>query len=246
MTSSPLFQIEHLNAGYGESIVLSDVYLDVQQGEIVSLLGPNGAGKTTTMMAITGLLSAYGGTIRLDGHPITDKPAHKRVDLGVALSPEGRQVFPDLNVEENLLLGSFASKARASRPRNLTRVYDLFPRLAERKRQLAGLMSGGEQQMLAIGRALMSEPRLLLLDEPSLGLSPLMTELVYDTIPVIAAEGISILLVEQNTEASLAVSNRAYVLSHGRIVAAGKAEDLRDSAVLRDAFFGGALSGAAQ
>ncbi len=235
---TPLLSIEGLCAGYGESEVLRDVSLQVGVGEVVCLLGANGAGKTTAMSVISGLLAARSGTIRLDGADLLAMSPSRRVAAGVALCPEGRQVFPNLSVEENLALGSFHRAARAGRSRRLGEAYALFPRLAERRRQAAGLLSGGEQQMLAISRALMAGPRLLLMDEPSLGLSPKMVLTVFEAIRSIATTNIGILLVEQNTAAALSVAGRGYVLRQGRIVHADTQAGLRGSSVVQEAFFG--------
>lgn len=225
--SSPLLSVHGLQAGYDQSVVLEDASLDIGRGEVACLLGPNGAGKTTLMRCITGLLGIKAGDILLDGASIGGVLAHRRVDMGISLVPDGKQVFPALSVEENLILGSFPKRVRKRRQQNLDRVYSLYPRLEERRRQRAGLLSGGEQQMLALGRALMAEPRLLLLDEPSLGLAPKIIIGVFDTIVSIAALDISILIVEQNTVAALAVASRGYVLGHGRIWHSGSAEDLK-------------------
>lgn len=235
---SALLQVSGLHAGYGESAVLQGLDFEVRQGEVVCLLGANGVGKTTTMSVLTGLVSATEGRVRYDGADLLVLPSHERVKAGLALSPEGRKVFPNLTVEENLYLGSFNRNARAHRMRKLDEVYTLFPRLAERRSQSAGLMSGGEQQMLALGRALMSNPRVLLLDEPSLGLAPLVVQSVFAAIRAVAATNIAILLVEQNTHAALSVASRGYVLAAGRIVLTGDAATLRQAPELRDAFIG--------
>lgn len=235
---SALLQVSNLHAGYGESAVLQGLDFELGQGEVVCLLGANGVGKTTTMGVLSGLVPASEGRVRYDGVDLLALPTHARVESGLALSPEGRKVFPNLTVEENLYLGSFNRNARAHRMRKLDEVYALFPRLAERRTQSSGLMSGGEQQMLALGRALMSNPRVLLLDEPSLGLAPLVVQAVFAAIRAIAATNISILLVEQNTHAALSVAARGYVMSAGRIVLAGDAATLREAPELRDAFIG--------
>lgn len=235
---SALLEVRHLRAGYGDSVVLEDVSFEVKSGEVVCLLGANGAGKTTTMAALTGLLRPSGGEARLDGQDLLALPPHRRVSAGIALCPEGRQVFPNLSVMENLLLGSYNTTARPKREQRLDWVFGLFPRLRERIEQQAGFMSGGEQQMLALGRALMSCPRLLLLDEPSLGLAPKIVSEVFQTIATIAKSGISILLVEQNTVAALSVADRGYVLGGGRIAAADSAKALAQSPIVREAFMG--------
>jgi len=233
-----LLEISGLRAGYEESVVLEDVSLSIGSGEVVTLLGANGAGKTTTMRAITGLIAPSGGTIVFDGQDLLRARPERRVDLGIALCPEGRQVFPNMSVAENLLLGSFCRHARARRAEMLEQVYHLFPRLTERREQKAGLMSGGEQQMLAIGRALMACPRLLLLDEPSLGLSPKMVQLVFGSIVTIAEAGMSILIVEQNAQAAFGVARRGYVLAQGRIAASGTIAELARSGLVEQAFMG--------
>ena len=235
---TPLLGIEALSAGYGESEILHDLSLTVRLGEVVCLLGANGAGKTTTMSVITGLLPARSGRVLLDGENLLAMPPARRVAAGLVLCPEGRQVFPNLSVQDNLSLGSFHHAARAHRRRRFDEVYALFPRLLERRRQAAGLLSGGEQQMLAIGRALMAGPRLLLMDEPSLGLSPKMVLTVFEAIRSVAKADIGILLVEQNTEAALSVATRGYVLRTGRIVLEDTQAGLRGSRAVQDAFFG--------
>lgn len=234
-----MLSVTNLHAGYGDSSVLQGLNFELQQGEVVCLLGANGAGKTTTMAVLSGLIEASAGSISYDGNDLLAMPSHDRVKAGLSLSPEGRKVFPNLTVAENLVLGSFNANARAGRSAKLDEVYSLFPRLAERRAQSAGLMSGGEQQMLALGRAIMANPRLLLLDEPSLGLAPMIVQTVFEAIRKIAATNITIFLVEQNTHAALSVASRGYVMSAGRIVHAGSAADLSQSAEVRDAFIGG-------
>ncbi|MFG1193168.1 ABC transporter ATP-binding protein [Xanthobacter flavus] len=241
-----MLSVSGLHAGYGESTVLQGLDFELHRGEVICLLGANGAGKTTTMGVLSGLVAASAGRIRYDGADLLAMPSHERVMAGVALSPEGRKVFPNLTVEENLVLGSFNVNARAQRKRKLHEVYDLFPRLAERRSQSSGLMSGGEQQMLALGRALMANPRLLLLDEPSLGLAPKVVQTVFAAIRTIAATDITILLVEQNTHAALSVATRGYVMAAGRIVHAGDTTELRASPEVRDAFIGGKSARAAE
>jgi len=235
---SALLSLRGVVARYGESVAVDGIDLDVQQGEVVSLLGPNGAGKTTTMGVIAGLVPCGGGTICYDGGDLLRLPPHRRVAAGIALCPEGRQVFPNLTVEENLLLGSFHRAARRERSRTLGEMFELFPILLERRRQPAGLMSGGEQQMLAVARALMARPRLLLLDEPSLGLAPRIVVQLFDTLRRIAASSISILLVEQNARAALGVAERGYVISAGRIVQRDSAAALLTSRRMQEAFIG--------
>jgi branched-chain amino acid transport system ATP-binding protein len=246
--STPMLEIDGIQAGYKDAVAIENVSLSVAQGEVICLLGANGAGKTTTMRAVTGLIPLMKGTIRYQGEDISRMPAHDRVTAGICLSPEGRQIFPDLTVMENLVLGSFNPRARALRKQGLERVFALFPRLLERTSQAAGSMSGGEQQMLAIGRAMMGQPKLLALDEPSLGLSPKMVTTVFESIRTIANSGITILLVEQNTRAALTVAQRGYVLSTGRVVHQGTVEELARSEMVQKAFIGSAhlLSGGRQ
>lgn len=235
---TPLLNVEGLRAGYDDSVVLQNISLTVNEGEVVALLGANGSGKTTTMRAITGLINPSSGSIKFAEQDLLVVEAHKRVELGIALSPEGRQVFPNISVEENLFLGSFCPRARPHRKQSLQSVYELFPKLAERRMQKAGLMSGGEQQMLAVGRSLMSKPRMLLLDEPSLGLSPLMVQVLFGAIAQVAKSGISILLVEQNAQAAFAVARRGYAISMGRVTASGTIAELTQSGALQSSFLG--------
>jgi ABC-type branched-subunit amino acid transport system ATPase component/ABC-type branched-subunit amino acid transport system permease subunit len=223
----PELEVRGLSAGYGEAQVLREVSFKLERGEVVCLLGPNGAGKTTLTRALMGLLPSR-GEVLFRGASLTGEPPHVRVEKGLALVPEGRQVFPNLTVEDNLLLGAYVERARRSRAAKLEEVYSLFPRLSERRHQQAGLMSGGEQQMLALGRAMMSEPKLLILDEPSLGLAPKVIITVFDAVKKIAATGISILIVEQNAFAALSVAHLFYVLGHGRIVRSGEKENIEE------------------
>jgi branched-chain amino acid transport system ATP-binding protein len=240
--TTAILELDTIRAGYNDAIAIENISLAVGQGEVVCLLGANGAGKTTTMRVVTGLIPLLSGAIRYNGEDISHMPAHERVTAGICLSPEGRQVFPDLTVMENLSLGSFNRRARPNRKQSLERVLTLFPKLHERRSQAAGLMSGGEQQTLAIGRALMGEPKLLALDEPSLGLSPKMVSTVFESIQTIAKSGITILLVEQNTRAALAIAQRGYVLSAGRVVHEGAATDLAQSEMVQKAFVGAAFT----
>ena len=236
---SASLSVRAIRAGYGGSTVLRDVSFEVAGGEAVCLLGANGAGKSTTMGVLTGLVPCQSGQVLFDGADLLGMPSHERVLRGLVLSPEGRKVFPNLTVEENLVLGSYNRDARAGRAARLAGIYDLLPRLKERRRQRAGLMSGGEQQMLAIGRAVMAKPRLLLLDEPSLGLSPKMVLTVFEAIRTLArTANLTVLLVEQNTQAALSVATRGYVMANGRIVHAGPSEGLGDAVALREAFMG--------
>jgi branched-chain amino acid transport system ATP-binding protein len=235
---TPILELANVRAGYGESVVLQDLSLSVGEGEIVCLLGANGAGKTTTTRVVSGLMDAWAGDVRYAGKSLLAVPAHKRVEAGICLSPEGAQVFANFTVRENLLMGSYTPKAQKQREQSMRDVFGLFPRLEERREQKAGLMSGGEQQMLAIGRALMGCPRLLMLDEPSLGLAPKIVLDVYAAVAKIAERGLSILFVEQNVRAALLVAHRGYVLANGRIVAAGTSAELERDLHVREAFLG--------
>jgi branched-chain amino acid transport system ATP-binding protein len=222
-----LLQLEDFSCGYGEIIAASGLSFAVEAGQILALLGPNGAGKTSTILAVMGHVQIKAGTLSVDGRDITRLPALKRAELGLALVPEGRRLFSDLTVAENLTVGGY-SRSRADEKRNLARAFDLFPRLAERRGQLAASLSGGEQQMLAIGRALMSAPRLLLVDELSLGLMPKMVDLCLDALRKLnQEEGLTIVLVEQNTERALSVAQQVCVLASGRSVFTGSAENAR-------------------
>jgi branched-chain amino acid transport system ATP-binding protein len=232
-----VLEVRSLRAGYGAIEVLRGVDLIVGAGEIVALLGSNGAGKSTLNNNVSGLYRPFGGTIAFDGQAIAGAPSMRIVDAGLVQVPEGRRVFPNLSVRENLELGSYR-RGRAARAKNLERVLAVFPRLNERMTQLAGTLSGGEQQMLAIGRGLMSEPRLLILDEPSLGLSPLLVEEMFTLIGRLNRDGLAILLVEQNVVQSLAVAHRAYVLENGRIALSGAAAELAEHPELRRSYLG--------
>ncbi|TKB26636.1 ABC transporter ATP-binding protein [Desulfopila sp. IMCC35006] len=237
MTSEEiLFKISDLEVSYGSIAAIKGISLQVRKGEIVTILGSNGAGKTTTMRAISRLIKAESGSIMFKGHELTRLPAHKVVSLGISHSPEGRRVFNILSVEENLLLGAY-TKSKVDQE-ILSWVYDLFPRLKERKSQLAGTLSGGEQQMLAIGRALMSQPELLLLDEPSLGIAPILVKAIFAQIKKIAAKGVTVLLVEQNARAALKLADRGYVLEVGKIVFSGQSEELLNSPRIQEAYLG--------
>lgn len=234
---SALLSVADLKAGYGPFPVLHGAGLDVDAGEIVALLGSNGAGKSTFNNNVSGIYTPWAGRVRFDGEDIAGLPADRIVERGLIQVPEGRRVFPNLSVRENLELGAYR-RGRKGRAANLARVLETFPRLAERLAQEAGTLSGGEQQMLAIGRGLMAEPRLLILDEPSLGLSPLLVEEMFALIGRLNADGLSVLLVEQNVVQSLAVAHRAYVMENGRIVLSGRAADLADDPELRKAYLG--------
>ena len=231
-----MLEVNGLDAGYGDVQVLFGASLAVSEGEVVALLGSNGAGKTTLIRAVTGLIRPWAGSVSFAGGRIDALTAHEVVDRGIACVPEGRQVFPQMSVEENLLLGSFLRRARRNRARNLERIFALFPRLLERRKQDAATLSGGEQQMLAIGRALMSEPKLLLLDEPSLGLAPVVVQMMFRTIAEIGKQGITVLMVEQNVQRTLRLADRAYVLEQGRIVLEGTGAALMQDPQVRKAY----------
>lgn len=233
-----MLEVRSLDAGYGDVQVLSGLSLAVQEKEIVTLLGSNGAGKTTTLRSIMGLIPPRKGEVLFRGQPLSAVPASERAGLGMALVPEGRELWPQLTVRENLELGAYHRRARAASAKNLDRVHALFPRLLERKSQLAGSLSGGEQQMCAIGRALMSEPTLLLLDEPSLGLAPIVVEQMFDVIRSLHAAGMTILLVEQNLVAALEIATRGYVIETGQVKLSGSAEELRADPNIRAAYLG--------
>ena len=232
-----MLEVRALRAGYGAIEVLRGVDLAVGAGEIVALLGSNGAGKSTLNNNVCGLYRPLAGTIRFDGKEIADAPSMRIVEAGLIQVPEGRRVFPNLSVRENLELGSYR-RGRSARAKNLDHVLSVFPRLKERLTQAAGTLSGGEQQMLAIGRGLMGEPKLLILDEPSLGLSPLLVEEMFALIGRLNRDGLAILLVEQNVVQSLAIAHRAYVLENGRIALSGKATDLAQDPKLRKSYLG--------
>jgi len=235
---APLLAAENLEVAYGAIQVVWDVNLKLDCGEVVSLIGPNGAGKTTTLKALAGLVPVRKGRILLKGCDVTCEPAHERVLHRLCLVPEGRELWPRMTVEENLLMGAYSGPLRPKAQQNLDRIYQMFPRLAERRRQACGTLSGGEQQMCAIGRGLMAEPLLLLLDEPSLGLSPILVEQVFQIIRRIAAEGVSILLAAQTANDALEVSRFAYVMEAGRIVLEGLREELRASDHVRRVYLG--------
>lgn len=233
-----LLEVKDLCVSYGSIQVLWDISLTVSKGEIVSIIGPNGAGKTTTLKTIAGLLKPAKGEIKFDGLKIDHEPANKRVELGIAYVPEGRKIFSTLTVIENLKLGAYTKRAREKFHDTLEWVYQLFPRLKERANQIAGSLSGGEQQMLAIGRALMSRPRLLMLDEPSLGLAPTVLKTLIKVIEDLNKEGVTILLVEQNIYQGLKVSHRAYVMEKGIITMTGPSQDLLNSPYIKKSYLG--------
>lgn len=234
-----LLEVKNLEVYYGVICALKGISFDVNEGEIVTLIGANGAGKTTTMQSVVGLIPPKSGTIIFDGVDITKTACHKIVRMGMTQVPEGRHVFQELSVYENLLLGGYLLKDQNQIKQETEKIYSRFPRLAERRNQIAGTLSGGEQQMLAMGRAMMSHPKLLMLDEPSMGLSPLLVDEVFDIITDINKEGTTILLVEQNAGKSLAVSDRAYVLENGKIALSGTGKDLMASDEVKKAYLGG-------
>jgi len=233
-----MLRIEKITAGYRKITILQSVSAEVQEKEIVAIVGSNGAGKSTLLRSISGFLRPFSGQIFFRKEEISQLPSHAIVDKGIVQVPEARQLFPQLTVLENLDLGSFPHRARAKRNERLSHVYQIFPRLNERKDQHAGSLSGGEQQMLAIARALMGCPRLLMLDEPSLGLAPLLVEHIFDTVQEIRSAGVSILIVEQNVFESLQLSDRAYVLENGEIVLKGTGEELLNHAKVKSAYLG--------
>jgi branched-chain amino acid transport system ATP-binding protein len=234
-----MLEVRNLSVRYGKHAALHDVSLSVAEGETVVILGANGAGKSSLLRAIAGLVAPEpGGDVKLDGRSLNAVPAHLVLEAGIALVPEGRGIFADLTVIENLRLGAYAQRARAHAATNLARVFDIFPRLRERQRQTVATMSGGEQQMVAIGRALMSSPRLLMLDEPSLGLAPILVHELFEVLAHIRGTGVSLLIVEQNVRASLSIADRGYLLEAGRIVGEGRASSLIDDPAVQRAFLG--------
>jgi branched-chain amino acid transport system ATP-binding protein len=232
-----LLEVEDIHTYYGAIEALRGVSLRVEKGEVVTIIGSNGAGKSTTLRSISGLTPARSGTVRFEGREITRLPAHEIVGFGIALAPEGRHCFPRMSVRENLDLGSYLRRD-GDISEDLERVYELFPRLKERERQHAGTMSGGEQQMLAIGRALMARPKLLMLDEPSMGIAPILVQRIYEKIAEINRQGVSILLVEQNANYALDVSKRGYVLETGEVALANGSAELRDDPAVQRAYLG--------
>ncbi len=233
-----MLKVENINVSYGAIHAIYDVSLEVDDGEVVSLIGANGAGKTTTLHTITGLVKPTSGTITYNGQDLRKIAPHKIVSLGMAHVPEGRHVFTRMTVQENLEMGAYSRKDAAETARNLEQVYEYFPRLRERKGQLAGTLSGGEQQMVAMGRALMSEPKIVLMDEPSMGLSPLLVKEIFAIIKTLHEKGITVLLVEQNAKMALSIADRAYVLEAGHITMSGKASDLLHDDKVRKAYLG--------
>jgi branched-chain amino acid transport system ATP-binding protein len=239
--AQPLLSLHKLQVAYGGIQAVKGIDLEVGEGELVCLIGANGAGKTTTLKGICGLLPVKAGKIRYAGNDITGKRSFQLVQRGLAMVPEGRGVFGALTIEENLAMGAYIRNDRAGIKADIERVYQLFPRLKERRRQTAGTLSGGEQQMLAMGRAMMSRPKLLLLDEPSMGLAPLMVQKVFETIHTISGEGVTILLIEQNAKLALEVSRRGYVMESGEITLEGEAKSLLDNPKVREAYLGEAM-----
>ena len=230
--------IKDLEVYYGVIQAIKGVSFEVNQGEVIALIGANGAGKTTILHTITGLIAPKNGSVLFEGKELTKTPAHKIVSLGMAHVPEGRRVFADLSVYENLRMGAYTRKDRAEIEETLEKVYERFPRLKERRNQMAGTLSGGEQQMLAMGRALMSKPKILLMDEPSMGLSPIMVNEIFSIIQEVSDSGTTVLLVEQNAKKALAIADRGYVLETGNIVLEGKASDLLNNDSIKKAYLG--------
>ena len=235
---STLLSIEGVSSGYGEVAVLREVSLGVAEGSVTALVGSNGAGKSTLMRVLAGLLEVRGGTIRFDGDDVTRSPPNERVERGMVLVPEGRMIFPDFSVEENLLIGAFAPRVRARREERLDEIYALFPQLQERRKQAGATLSGGEQQMLALGRGLMARPRLLMLDEPSLGLAPKITRDLFKMIVDVSARGVTIFLTEQDVRSTLAIADHAYVLESGRRVLEGGGAELLDDPEVKRTYLG--------
>ena len=233
-----MLEVKDLRVNYGVIPALKGISFEVEEGEVIALIGANGAGKTTTLHTITGLIEPSAGTIIFEGKDITHTPADKIVAMGMAHVPEGRRVFPDMTVYQNLMLGAFTRKDPAEKQESLENVYEHFPRLGERAKQPAGTLSGGEQQMLAMGRAMMSRPKILLMDEPSMGLSPILVAEIFSIIERVSSQGTTVLLVEQNAQKALNIADRAYVLETGSIAMSGPAEQLRNDDSIRKAYLG--------
>ena len=233
-----MLEVRDLQVYYGMIHAIKGISFDVNQGEVIALIGANGAGKTTTLHTITGLLAPKSGSVLFEGKDITKVPAHKIVSMGMAHVPEGRRVFAELSVYENLKIGAYTRKDKKEIEESLANVYKRFPRLEERKNQMAGTLSGGEQQMLAMGRALMSKPKIILMDEPSMGLSPIFVNEIFDIIRAVSESGTTVLLVEQNAKKALSISDRAYVLETGTITMSGKAKDLLEDEAVKKAYLG--------
>ena len=234
---APILQVDNINVYYGSIHAIKGISFEVNEGEIVTLIGANGAGKSTTLNTIAGLLRSRTGSVTFLGENLAKIPAHKIVSRGLALVPEGRRVFLQMTVQENLEMGAYTQGGSVAA--DLERVYELFPRLKERQRQVAGTLSGGEQQMLAMGRALMSHPKLLMLDEPSMGLAPILVEQIFEIIRNLHRSGSTILLVEQNAQAALSVADRAYVLETGKVVTTGSGQELLEDPAIKKAYLGG-------
>ncbi|HIX49527.1 MAG TPA: ABC transporter ATP-binding protein [Candidatus Mediterraneibacter caccavium] len=233
-----MLEVKDLEVYYGVIQAIKGISFHVDKGEVIALIGANGAGKTTTLHTVTGLISPKNGHVLFEGKDITKVPAHKIVSMGMAHVPEGRRVFAELSVYENLKMGAYTRKDKNEIEESLKNVYKRFPRLEERKNQMAGTLSGGEQQMLAMGRALMSKPKIILMDEPSMGLSPIMVNEIFDIIRSVSESGTTVLLVEQNAKKALAIADRAYVLETGKIVLEGKAKDLLEDDSIKKAYLG--------
>lgn len=233
-----MLEVKDLEVYYGMIQAIKSVSFHVDQGEVIALIGANGAGKTTILHTVTGLLSPKKGSVVFEGQEVTKIPAHKIVSLGMAHVPEGRRVFAELSVYENLKMGAYTRKDKSEIEENLQKIYERFPRLKERKNQMAGTLSGGEQQMLAMGRALMSQPKIILMDEPSMGLSPILVNEIFDIIQEVSKSGTTVLLVEQNAKKALSIADRAYVLETGRIALEGRAEDLLRDDSIKKAYLG--------
>ena len=233
-----MLEVRDLQVYYGMIHAIKGISFDVNQGEVIALIGANGAGKTTTLHTITGLLAPKSGSVLFEGKDITKVPAHKIVSMGMAHVPEGRRVFAELSVYENLKMGAYTRKDKKEIEERLANVYKRFPRLEERKNQMAGTLSGGEQQLLAMGRALMSKPKIILMDEPSMGLSPIFVNEIFDIIRAVSESGTTVLLVEQNAKKALSISDRAYVLETGTITMSGKAKDLLEDEAVKKAYLG--------
>ena len=234
----PFLEIDNINVSYGDVQVIYDLSLKVEEGEVVSIIGGNGAGKSTLLKTISGLLTPSGGEIRFEGEPISNAPPEKIVERGVVQVPEGRRLFTLMTVRDNLIVGAYNTRADADKLKTLEMVYSMLPRLKERENQLATTLSGGEQQMVAIGRGLMAMPKILMLDEPSLGLAPILIKSIFETVRKIAEQGTTVLMVEQDVKHSLSLSDRGYVLEHGRVAMEGPAEELLENPHIKTAYLG--------
>jgi branched-chain amino acid transport system ATP-binding protein len=233
-----VLKVEHIDVFYGDLQVLWDVSFEVKEGEIVVLLGANGAGKSTTLKTVSSLLTPHAGSVTFDGTRLDQLPSHHIINYGVAHVPEGRRLFPEMTVEENLILGSLTPKAKEKRTQTIQRIFELFPRLHERRKQAAGTLSGGEQQMLAIGRGIMSLPKLIMFDEPSLGLAPILVLEIFRIVEMVRQEGVTVLLVEQNVKHTLGMCDRAYILENGRITLSGTGQEFLNNDHVKEAYLG--------